>query len=129
MNDFNYFYIGTQNPNRCCSSLQHNNVALIFGFYCKIVVFHFCLLSSLPACWGLCCFGEFMSGGSSLNETDFSNDTDLSKKEKKTGTMLVENLKKYEKQQSKLKRHQKRRRNNGDDRQDNNNNSRSNNPI
>lgn len=34
----------------------------------------------LPACWGLCCLGEFMSGGSSLNDTDFSKDTDLSKK-------------------------------------------------
>lgn len=34
----------------------------------------------LPACWGLCCFGEFISGGSSLNDTDFSKDTDLSKK-------------------------------------------------
>lgn len=33
---------------------------------------------NLPACCGLCCLGEFMSGGSSLNETDFSNETDLS---------------------------------------------------
>ena len=36
------------------------------------------LLAGLPACWGECCLGEFISGGSSLKDTDFSNDTDLS---------------------------------------------------
>jgi len=29
---------------------------------------------------GECCLGEFISGGSSENDTDFSNDTDLSAK-------------------------------------------------
>lgn len=43
---------------------------------------------NLPACCGLCCFGEFMSGGSSLNETDFSNETDLSIKITHTKIML-----------------------------------------
>lgn len=31
-----------------------------------------------PECCGECCFGEFISGGSSEKETDFSNETDLS---------------------------------------------------
>lgn len=36
------------------------------------------LTIDLPELCGECCFGEFMSGGSSLNDTDFSNETDLS---------------------------------------------------
>mgnify|MGYP005983583671 FL=1 len=52
----------------------------------------------LPACCGLCCFGEFMSGGSSLNDTDFSKETDLSKKY--TQTFMLD--KQYREQQIKF---------------------------
>lgn len=37
-----------------------------------------CQCPLLPVCCGECCLGEFMSGGSSEKETDFSNETDLS---------------------------------------------------
>ena len=46
-------------------------------------------VDGLPACCGECCLGEFMSGGSSLKDTDFSNDTDLSGIEDDQSMFLV----------------------------------------
>lgn len=75
----NYFWFrqtsttsSTRNKTRCDS---------VFWPY-SVLGIHFYTLcenaSHLPACCGECCLGEFMSGGSSLKDTDFSNDTDLS---------------------------------------------------
>lgn len=49
-----------------------NVVNLQKGIYNKISVI------CIPECCGECCLGELMSGGSSLNDTDFSKETDFS---------------------------------------------------